>query len=135
MNLKETVGWSCAFGVVSVAVILSNALTLIVFTSKDFKRKLCYYLPVNLAATDLMVGIVALPLYVSVLNMSDVSLRLAFFIFDIITGVTSVATIALISLERLCSWLALETPPSRNKTLSYHITFTWLYATAFLMMI
>ena len=136
MNLKETIGWSSAFGVVAVASILSNAITLVVFTSKDLKRKLCYYLPVNLAVTDLMVGIVALPLCVSVLNLSNTSLRLAFIIIDIITGVTSVATIALISLERLCAigW-PLKHRLLETKHYIIGITFTWLYAITFLIMI
>ena len=103
----ENIAWSTALVVLSVAVTVTNAFTIFIFTRRQFLRKLSHYLPINLAVTDLLVGAIALPQYVGLLNRRERFLSLSYQFFDMIAGVASVSSIALVSLERLCDRLAL----------------------------
>ena len=101
---EDTVGWSIAFGVVAVAVIASNFLTIFVFTRRQFKRKQAYYLPINLAVADLTTGAIVLPLFITLtFHEKHSALNLVYRAFNIITGTTSVCSIAFIALEKLCA--------------------------------
>ena len=116
-------------GFVSLAIAVNSSLSIFIFTQRHFRRKLTYYLPINLAVTDLVVGAVALPLYISLLNSPGDTLNWIYLSIDIVAGVTSVASIALISLERLYAigW------PWRHRLLKRKqyvigIMSTWMYA-------
>ena len=102
-------GWTFAFGAIALVITATNLVTIFTFaTSHGFKRKRPHYLLVNLAATDLLVGIIVIPLYVVVVFFPFLKTRLMSSIFthaDIILGLASVYSLTVISLERLY-WVA-----------------------------
>ena len=136
MTFEDLLVWDIVFGLASFAVILSNSLAIFIFTRRRFRRKLTHYLPINLAVTDLVVGTLALPLYIILLNSPGDTLNWIYLSIDIIAGVTSVASIALISLERLC---AIGCPWKhrllKRKHYAVGIMSTWVYAIVFMFLI
>ena len=124
------------FGLVSFAVILSNSFAIFIFTRRQFRRNMTHYLPINLAVTDLVVGAIALPLYISLLHSSLATLTWIYLSIDIIAGVALVASIALISLERL---YAIGFPWKhrllKRKHYAIGIMSTWMYAIVFMFFI
>ena len=131
MNLEQTIAWNGALAFVCVATIVSNSITLIVFSRREFKRKQSYYLPMNLAVTDLLVGTIALPLYMYLINfplmLPKIMLR-AYQTVDITVGLASLSSIALIALERLhaIGWPLQHRVLERKHYLT-SLSFTWLY--------
>ena len=135
MKLGNTV-WTTAFAVVAITITVTNVCTIVVFTGRHFKRKLSHYLPLNLTVADLLVGTIALPLYIIFLNHPGDYLNHFYQSFDITAGVTSISSIALISLERLYAigW------PLKHRLLSRKhyligIAFTWMYAIVFMILL
>ena len=136
MILESIAAWNTVFTVLSIAITVGNSFTIFIFTRKQFQKKLSHYLPINLAVTDLVVGAIALPLYISLLNFPGLVLRRFYHTFDIIAGVTSVSSIALISLERLYAigWPLKHRLLKRNHYV-IGIALTWLYAIAFMVLL
>ena len=70
-----------------------------------FKRRLrkrTHFLLISLAVADLLVGLIAVPLFI--MNQANVLLHTAYWVYlcvDMITGLSSVFTLTAISLERL----------------------------------
>ena len=131
----KNIAWSTALVVLSVAVTVTNAFTIFIFTRRQFLRKLSHYLPINLAVTDLLVGAIALPQYVGLLDRRERFLSLSYQFFDMIAGVASVSSIALVSLERL---YAIGWPCKHRLLHRKHyfigIAFTWMYAVVFMVL-
>ncbi|XP_020898803.1 blue-sensitive opsin [Exaiptasia diaphana] len=105
--LPYTEAWLFGFGLESLTIITLNVLTLIVLTQTYGLRKRTTYFLINLAVTDLFVGLLPLPMYMinianPVLMKSNAVLYEAFQFLDMMFGACSVWTLALISLERLC---------------------------------
>ena len=101
----EVIAWCCAFSLTSVLIVVGNLLTLILFAVNKKVRKKCFFLVVNMACADLLVGAVLLPIQIitPLLREVRISLPVATFL-NIVTVVFLQATItfaALISLERL----------------------------------
>ena len=78
-----------------------------VFTRKRFQRKKLHYLLINLAITDLTVGLISVPLMMTVF-LSELynfqipkSLDDVHYFFDVLSGLTSMYSIAFIAVERL----------------------------------
>lgn len=99
--------WLFAFGLEALTIITLNVLTLIVLTRTYGLRKRTTYFLINLAVTDLFVGLLPLPMYMvyladNVLFNSNVVLYEFFKFLDMMFGACSIWTLALISLERLC---------------------------------
>ena len=113
--------WTTCFGVMAFLIIAGNSLTIATLLKKKF-RKRPHFLLTSLAFADLLVGICAVPLYVNI----NVSPRLPFQahqifnFFDVFTGLSSIFTLAVISLERLHSVLQ----PLRHRQLS--LTSCWV---------
>ena len=126
-------GWFAAFGLVALATILGNTLTITAFSRRQVQKKRARFLLVNLAVTDLMVGSITVPLYIYVIGGQFWTIYPAalavFKTMDSITGLASIFSISVISLERLFSigWPIRH----RNSTIRPYIaaiTMTWLYA-------
>ncbi|XP_078347129.1 kappa-type opioid receptor-like [Oculina patagonica] len=110
----EAIFWCGLFILEAVLIIVGNLLTTIVFLRSKKLRKRRYYLMINLAISDTLVGALAMPLFVvqfgkslNVWNTSpdrkvpgDVSL-----FFDMFAGFASIAFLAMIALERLYATL------------------------------
>ena len=128
--------WSSAFGLLAVLIILGNFFSICVFHRKK-SRKRSYFLLISLAVADLMVGLFAIPLFIKGSSTEHSYLwRLVSKSFDAFTGLTSIYTLAVISLERLFAILC----PLRHRTLTsrsyiYAIAIPWIAAAVFIAVI
>ena len=99
--------WCAAFGVVVIAIVAGNSLFLTAFCSNRILRKQRNYLLVSLACADMLVGGVAIPIYICLVvvkhieNSTLMNLTEIYIAVDISTGLTSVFTLTVIALERL----------------------------------
>ena len=106
--------FSVLHGLLALLITSANTLIILVF-SRATLRKRSNILLVGLAVVDLMVGSLAVPLWIaSYLSPSNVSLFYHGRYVDLITSLTSLFTLAVISLERLYAvcW------PFHHRTLS-----------------
>jgi len=108
--------WSVCFGVTAVAIIISNSLSIAVLVKRRF-RKRSLYLLIDLAIADLLVGLFAVPIYmITVISEGKLVPRVAFDSVDMFTGLSSIFTLTVISLERLFA----ISRPLRHRQLSSH---------------
>ena len=124
--------WSSAFGLLAVLIILGNFFSICVFhRKKSCKRS--YFLLISLAVADLMVGLFAIPLFIKGSSTEHSYLwRLVSKSFEAFTGLTSIYTLAVISLERMFAIVC----PLRHRTLTsrnyiYAIAIPWMVAAVF----
>ena len=108
----EAIFWCSVFIIETVLVTAGNLLTTFVFLWSKKLRKRRYYLMLNLAISDALVGALAMPLFVVPFGMSlgvwgemswilgDVTLFL-----DMLTGFASIVFLTMIALERLYATL------------------------------
>ena len=134
-SVFKTTAWFLAYGVIGIITILGNSLTIAVLTRKRFQRKKLHYLLINLAITDLTVGLISVPLMMTVF-LSELynfqipkSLHDVHYFFDVLSGLTSMYSIAFIAVERL---LVVCWPFKQNLLRLWHyalaISLTWLVA-------
>ena len=124
--------WSSVFGLLVVLIIFGNFFTIWVF-HRQRSRKRSYFLLISLAVADLMVGLFAIPLFIIGSSTEYPYLRwLVPTSFDAFTGLTSIYTLAVISLERMFAIIC----PLRHRTLTsrnyiYAIAIPWISAAVF----
>ena len=94
--------WSFCFGLLSSLIIVGNALSISILSKRNL-RKRSHFLLISLAIADLLVGLISVPFYIAVKNMpyGIGILTLSYRCVDMITGLSSIFTLAAISLERL----------------------------------
>jgi len=122
--------WELCFGLLAALIVVGNSLTIWIFLKQKL-RKRAHFLLISLAAADLLVGLLTVPLYM-VVNLPDTSTPETFYAsvyVDICTGLTSIFTLAVIALERMYAvgW------PLRHRTLSlraytFAIVTPWILA-------
>ena len=119
--------WELCFGLLALLVVAGNSVTIWIFLKQKF-RKHAHFLLTSLAVADLLVGLLSIPLYI-VVNLDTSALSRASRYVDIFTGLTSVFTLAAISLERMyaVAW------PLRHRTLllrayKFAIVTPWILA-------
>ena len=124
--------WSSAFGLLTVLIVTGNFFSIWVF-HRQRSRKRSYFLLISLAVADLMVGLFAIPLFITRRSTRHSHLRwLVSTSFDAFTGLTSIYTLAVISLERMFAIVC----PLRHRTLTsrnyiYAIAIPWMVAAVF----
>ena len=123
--------WSSAFGLLAVLIILGNFFTIWVF-HRQGSRKRSYFLLISLAVADLMVGLFAIPIFIIGSTEYSYLRWLVSTSFDAFTGLTSIYTLAVISLERMFAIVC----PLRHRTLTsrnyiYAIAIPWMVAAVF----
>ena len=93
--------WTVCFGVMDFLIIVGNTLSIVILCQRTH-RKRPHYLLISLAIADLLVGLCALPIYI-LLGISGQKLLsiLVFHCVDMFTGLSSIFSLAVISLERL----------------------------------
>ena len=125
--------WSSSFGLLAVLIILGNFFTIWVF-HRQRSRKRSYFLLISLAVADLMVGLFAIPLFIIGSSTEYPYLRwLVSTSFDAFTGLTSIYTLAVISLERMFATVC----PLRHRTLTSRnyicaVAIPWVTAAVFI---
>ena len=120
--MARLLGLSVLYGIPAVLITSANVLIILVFSRRKLRQKRSNLLLLGLAVVDLLVGSVAVPLLIAVNLNSSVYLRSAHFYVDIITGLASIFSLAVISLERMYAvcW------PFRHRTLGTRI---YIFAT------
>ena len=99
LDLWNTVFIVC-FGMMAVIIIVGNTLAISVLLKRRF-RKRPHFLLISLAIADLLVGLCAMPIYMSLFIVSTRLMVLIYHCVDMFTGLSSIFTLAVISLERL----------------------------------
>ena len=103
MTTSQTIGWTVAFGIVAFVTVSGNVLTFAVFfTCKKLLHMRASYFLINLAAADLLVGAVAVPMYIVLLcrHLDNVAYQNVYTTIDIASGFASVFTLTAIGMER-----------------------------------
>ena len=123
--------WSSSFGLLAVLIILGNFFTIWVF-HRQRSRKRSYFLLISLAVADLMVGLFAIPIFIISSTECPYLRWLVSTSFDAFTGLTSIYTLAVISLERMFAIVC----PLRHRTLTFRnylctIAMPWIVAAVF----
>ena len=128
--------WSLCFGSLATLIIVGNLVTIWIFL-KQRLRKRAHFLLISLAVADLLVGLLTVPLYITIntisyLNQLYLSVLRVYNFIDIFTGVVSIVTLSAISLERMYAigW------PFRHRTLTFRvyifaIAIPWILAAIF----
>ena len=95
--------WSLCFGLLSFLIIVGNALSISILFKRRL-RKRPHFLLISLAFADLLVGLIPVPLYIMIqadIPHFSLTTYVVFLCVDIFVGLSSVFTLAAISLERL----------------------------------
>lgn len=100
--------WCASFAFVAFAIVAGNSLFLAAFFRNRFLQKQRNYLLVSLACADILVGALAIPLFIFLVIVTHIEnsrlsnqVQLIFIAVDISTGLTSMFTLTVIALERL----------------------------------
>ncbi|KAL9978818.1 hypothetical protein ACROYT_G016384 [Oculina patagonica] len=134
LSSVEAALWGTSYGVVAVLIMLANTVSIAAFMKTKSRRKHTHYFLINLSIADFMVGAVSVPLFISYLVDPQIwsrSLMLPMIhsTVDILSGLASVFTLAIVSLERL---LAVSIPFKYRmiprKTYFCCIAATWCLA-------
>ena len=108
--------WDIWFGVLATLITAGNILTIWIFF-KHRRQKRTYSLLMSLAVADLLVGSFAVPFYIKAVVSQGYAWSLISMLADVSTGITSIYTLAVISLERIYAvgW------PVRHRTVNYRV--------------
>ena len=135
---SAAIAWCVAFGTEALAVVINNLLTVVIFAKNRQLRKRKYYLLLNLAIADFIVGAVAMPYflyttggYYALWKIQWMSGHVIVSTFiDIFSAFCSIISLVVLSLERLFStfW------PFRHRALDRKVYFVsialiWVLAT------
>lgn len=104
---SELVMWCVAFALMAIGITIGNAMTIAVFTRRKLLRMRANSFLITLAVADLLVGALAVPLYIHQLawywktNTNQKGSYVAYMVIDIFTGFASIFALTIIALERL----------------------------------
>ena len=98
--------WGTSYGVVAILIMLANTVSIAAFLKTKPRRKHTHYFLINLSIADFTVGAVSVPLFISYLVhpwmwSQSLVLPMIHSTVDILSGLASVFTLAIVSLERL----------------------------------
>ena len=91
--------WSLCFGLLSFLIIVGNALSISILFKRRL-RKRPHFVLISLAFADLLVGLIPVPLLIMMADSSIIA-RFVYRSVDLFAGLSSILTLAAISLERL----------------------------------
>lgn len=100
------IAWSIAFGILAVMAIFGNSTVILAFARNVKLHTRTNYIIVSLATADLLVGFIAVPLYISMTLLYKrrlqipVVLSVIYHAVDVFGGFASIFHLMLISLER-----------------------------------
>ena len=112
VTAPEAIFWCTLFILEAVLITIGNLLTTVVFLRSRKLRKRRYYLIINLAISDGLVGALAMPQFILPFGKALKVWKTTFAInrdvalfFDMFAGFASIAFLTMISLERLYATL------------------------------
>lgn len=140
MTTTEVRSWCTAFAVEAVFVAAGNLFIIIVFAkTKELRGNRQLFFLMNLAMADVLVGILAEPLFVYILggyynmwsfNYADV-LGFASIFLDMFSGISSIAFLTAIALERLFATMyPIRYRGTKNARYAIIIFTLWAMSTA-----
>ena len=123
--------WRLCFGFLATLIVAGNILNIWMF-SKLRRRKRSSFLLIGLGVADLLVGGLAIPLFIAAFESASITTRRVLSIVDMFTSTSSIYTLAVISLERMFAigW------PLRHRTANFRIyicaiSIPWIIAAIF----
>ena len=137
LTKPESIALSTAFGLVALTIIAGNSVTIAAFTKTRLLRKPTHYFLISLAVADLMVGGLAMPLYIchfvdSNLWSGSQVIQTLYYTIDVASGMASVLTLAVVSVERLYAvgwpWKYRHSTPLKCYIIA--VAVTWFLAIA-----
>lgn len=109
--------WSLSFGLLASFIFTGNLLTIVIFSTRRLRNR-SHFLLMSLATADLLVGLLSIPVYITFhVHYTTRFFIVVFDCIDMFSGLASIFTVTLISLERMhaISW------PLRHRSLSNRI--------------
>ena len=126
--------WRLCFGFLATLIVAGNILNIWMF-SKLRRRKRSSFLLIGLGVADLLVGGLAIPLFIAGFESASITTRRVFNLVDRFTSTSSIYTLAVISLERMFAigW------PLRHRTANFRIyicaiSIPWIIAAIFIFL-
>ena len=123
--------WRLCFGFLATLIVAGNILNIWMF-SKLRRRKRSSFLLIGLGVADLLVGGLAIPLFIAAFESASIKTWRVFSVVDMFTSTSSIYTLAVISLERMFAigW------PLRHRTANFRIyicaiSIPWIIAAIF----
>ena len=135
---SEAIAWCVAFGTEALAVVIFNFLTVVIFGTCRPLRKRKYYLLLNLAIADFIVGAVAMPYflyttggYYALWKIQWMSgHHIACNLLDIFSAFSSIISLVTVSLERqFATFWPLRHRALHQKVYFVSIALIWVLAT------
>ncbi|CAH3118282.1 unnamed protein product [Pocillopora meandrina] len=126
--------WRLCFGFLATLIVAGNILNIWMFF-KLRRRKRSSFLLIGLGVADLLVGGLAIPLFIAGFESASITTWRVFNIVDMFTSTSSIYTLAVISLERMFAigW------PLRHRTANFRIyicaiSIPWIIAAIFIVL-
>ena len=132
--------WCTALVLVSLFVVIGNALSLGIFALNKKLRKKSFLLVINMAFADLMLGALALPLYIYHVGKDfklwtadgNDSLEMLYRVVDTVCAQASIITATFIAVERFFAtgWPLKHRLLARRRTYYFSIALVWFSSAA-----
>lgn len=132
--------WCTALVLVSLFVVIGNVLSLGIFALNKKLRKKSFLLVINMAFADLMLGALALPLYIYHVGKDfklwtadgDDSLEMLYRVVDTVCAQASIITATFIAVERFFAtgWPLKHRLLARRRTYYFSIAVVWFSSAA-----
>lgn len=122
---KEAVIVSCTFYVIiAFLAVFGNGLVVASFIRHSRLRTITNYFVVSLAVADILVGVVSIPIWISMLLYSSGGRKLldVYYVLDLFAGTCSILHLVTISLERFFAVVY----PIRHRNTSAKVYFIFL---------
>lgn len=132
--------WCTALALVSLFVVIGNVLSLGIFALNKKVRKKSFLLVINMAFADLMLGALALPLYIYHVGKDfklwtadgNDSLEMLYRVVDTVCAQASIITATFIAVERFFAtgWPLKHRLLARRRTYYFSIALVWFSSAA-----
>ena len=135
-KLSEAIVWTVLFITEAFAIVGGNLFSIVKFAETGQLHRRSSYLLINLAAADILVGACAIPMFVYLIGgqgqLWSVNLgpaTEAFTAIDVLSGLGSILSLTLVSLERLSATLwPLRHRQLKTRVYIFGIVSVWLVA-------
>ena len=136
LSKSEAIVWSVLFSTEALAIVAGNLFSILKFADTGQLHRRSSYLLINLAAADMLVGACAIPIFVYLIGglgqlwpVNFGSPASAFKALDVISGLASILSLTLVSLERLFATLwPLRHRVMKTRFYASGIILVWLIA-------